>query len=136
VADQKQLSAVERFLKKTPPQHEPETEEREVRDAYDGLRKTRGRPSITLDVRLKDGNRSGFSYAYLLRTDYVPGDTIRLHFAQAEIVIEGRRLSDLYSRLIDHREGAIQEGTEAEEGLKPEEVAHIERISINPEKSE
>ncbi len=129
---------LERFLNTSGPRHEPETEERELRDAYEGLRlsKTRGRAGITLDVRLKDGTRSGFSYAYLLRTDYEPGDKIRLHFAQGLIVIEGRRLSDLYNRLIDHREGVIQEGTEAEDGLKPENVAHIDHITINAEETE
>jgi hypothetical protein len=138
VPDTKHRSAVERFLGNSAPRHEPETEEAEVRDAYDGLRtpKSRGRAHITLDVRLKDGNRSGFSFAYLLRTDYVPGDTIRLHFAQAEIVIEGRRLSGLYSRLIEHRVEVIQEGTETEEGLKADDAAHIERITINDKHEE
>lgn len=138
MADTKHRSAVEKFLGNSSPRHAPETEGPEVRDAYEGLRtpKTRGRAGITLDVRLADGSRSGFSYAYLLRTDFVPNDTIRLHFAQAEVVIEGRRLSDLYERLIDHREGAIQGGTETEEGLKPADAAHIDRITINNKEEE
>jgi hypothetical protein len=67
---------------------------------------------------------------YLTRIDYVPGDTLRMHFAASEIVIEGRRLSGLYRRLLDHRVESIQEGTEAEEGLKPEDAAHVDRITI------
>jgi hypothetical protein len=51
VADQKHRSAVERFLNKTPPQHEPEVEGQQVRDAFEEVRapKTRGREAAAQD---------------------------------------------------------------------------------------
>ncbi len=132
MADAKHRTAVERFLGNVKPRHEPETEQAQIRDAFEEVRapKTRGREGITLDVRLADGRCSGFSYAYLIRADYVPGDTVCLHFAGSDIVIEGRRLSGLYRRLLDHRVEAVQQGTESEEGLKPDDAAHIDDIKI------
>lgn len=124
-------TAYERILGKAP-RHEPEVEEAEVRDAFDdgGYTKTRGREAIMLDVRKANGQRHAMSYAYLTRIDYEPGDLMKLHFADEVVQVRGRRLADLYSRLMDHRVVAIQEGTLAEEGLKPEGAAHIDRLEI------
>jgi hypothetical protein len=36
----------------------------------------------------------------------------------------------MYETVSEHRARFIQEGTESEEGLKPEEAAHISRIVI------
>jgi hypothetical protein len=132
MADTKHHTAVERFLGKAAPRHEPEVEEALAREAFEEVRapKPRGRESISLDVRLASGRCSGFSYAYLVWADYVPSDVITLHLAQSAIVIEGRRLTDLYRRLLDHRVESVQEGTESEEGLKPDAAAHIDRITI------
>jgi len=131
VGDQKFSSAVNRILNK-PPLHEPEVGGEPFRDAFEEVRapKVRGREGITLNVRLADGRCEGFSYAYLVRVKYVPGDTLKLQFVQTEIVIEGRRLAPLYLRLLDHRVEAVQEGTDTEEGLKPDDASHIDTISI------
>lgn len=132
MAEQKFANRLDQILNKVPARHEPEVEGRQVRDAFDEVRapKVRGREGITLNVRLADGSCIGYTYAYLTRVKYVPGDTLKLQFVQSEVVIEGRKLRDLYSRLLDHRVEAVQEGTETEEGLKSEEAAHIDSISI------
>jgi hypothetical protein len=139
LADTTHRNPLDRFIHSRPtPRHEPEVEERLPRDAYEEVRapRTRGREGLMLDVRLKGGRCSGFPYAYLVRVDYFPEDTIHLHFPQGQIVVEGRNLSDLYRRLLDHRVEAVQEGTEAEESLKPEEAAHISSITINENEEE
>ena len=133
MGDQKFVSAVDKILGKSPPRHEPEAGGEQFRDAFDEVRapKVRGREGITLNVRLADGRCKGFSYAYLVRVKYVPGDTLTVQFVQTEIVIQGRKLGPLYLRLLDHRVEAVQEGTDTEEGLKPDDASHIDSISIN-----
>ena len=133
MADAKRsTSAVERILGKTTPRHEPEVESAGVRDAFEDeeMPKSRGRAAIMLDVRKRDGQCHAMSYAYLTQVDFEPGDRMKLHFADKVVQIGGRRLKSLYRRLLEHRVHAIQEGTDAEEGLKPEDVTHIDRIDL------
>ena len=133
MADLKYRTHVEQFERNVMPRHEPETQERQVRDSYEELRapKVRGRESITLEVRLANGRCFGFSYAYFVGTEFIPGDAITVQFAESKVLITGRRLRDLFTRLNDHRVEAVQEGTETEEGLKPDDAAHIDEIKIS-----
>jgi hypothetical protein len=123
-------SAIDRILGKTAPRLEPE--DADVRAAFDEVRapKSRGREGIMLDVRKADGQCYGMSYAYLTRIDFEPGDRMKLHFAGDVVQMEGRRLRSLYRRLLEHRVDAIQEGTDAEDDLKPEDAAHIDRLEL------
>jgi hypothetical protein len=109
------------------PKSEPEVEE--TRESFQEAR-ARSRESVMLDVRLADGTVESFPYAYLTRVRYLPGDTLVLRFGGDEIKAEGRNLSRLREAISEHRARFIQEGTEGEEGLKPEEAAHIGRIVI------
>lgn len=129
-------SAVDRLLGKTHPRHEPEVEAGGIRDAFDedAIPKSRGRAAIMLDLRKANGQCYGMSYAYLTRIEFDPGDRMKLHFAGEVVQIQGRRLRPLYQRLLEHRVHAIQEGTDAEEGLKPDEATHIERLDIIKQK--
>jgi len=120
-------SAVEKILKHPTPRHEPEVEE--ARESYQNAR-VQSRESIMLDVKLGDGSIESFPYAWLARATYQPGDTLCLQFGKHEIIIEGRNLSRLREIVTEHRARFIQEGTEGEEGLKPEDAAHIERIVV------
>lgn len=124
-------ATLDRILNRSP-RSEPEVEASDVRNAFDEVRapRTRGREGIMLDVRKANGQSHAMSYAYLIRVDFEPGDRLRLHFAADVILVEGRRLGGLYRRLIEHRVDAIQEGTEAEDGLKPEDAAHIDRLDL------
>ncbi|MCW5631891.1 MAG: hypothetical protein KIT17_01010 [Rubrivivax sp.] len=124
--------AIERILSRAQQQPEEEPTDAEVREAYGEVRapKTRGREALMLDVRKANGECHGLSYAYLMRVDFDPGDMLKLHFADATVQVGGRRLQALYRRLLEHRVEAIQEGTDAEEGLKPEDAAHIDRIEL------
>lgn len=127
-------AAIERILGRTqqPGEDEEEADDGEVREAYGEVRapKARGREALMLDVRRADGQCHGMSYSYLMRVDFEPGDLLKLHFAEAVVQVGGRRLQPLYRRLLEHRVEAIQEGTEAEEGLKPEDAPHIDRIQL------
>jgi hypothetical protein len=106
-----------------------EPEEEEARATFQEGR-ARSREAVMLDVRLADGTVVSFPYAYLTRLKYVPGDTLILRFGADEVRVEGRNLARLRDAISEHRARFIQEGTEAEEGLKPEEAAHIGRIVI------
>ena len=100
-----------------------------VREAFQEGR-TRSRDSVMLDVRFATGDVESFNYAYLTRISYKPGDSLRLQFGGYVIQVEGKRLSRLRDSVSEHRARYIQEGTDAEEGLKPEDAAHIDSILI------
>ena len=107
----------------------------EPREAFDDAR-PRSREDIMLDVRLKDGTREAFNYAYLVKVTFTPGDTLLLRFGTDEVKVQGRRLAPLYERLTEHRARFIQEGTETEEGLKSEDAAHIDAIELSERNDE
>jgi hypothetical protein len=107
----------------------------EGRDAFQEAR-TRSRDCVMLDVRLASGAVESFNYAYLVRVSYKPGDRLRLQFGNTAVQIEGRRLARLREMVAEHRCSAISEGTDAEEGLKPEDAPHIESIEIIQESEE
>jgi hypothetical protein len=129
VADQqlKQRSIAEKILQDRWPKHEADNDG--ARDISEEAL-TRGRESLMLDVRLANGTVESFPYAYLTRLKYVPGDTLTLRFGADEVTAEGRNLGRWRDAISQHRARFIQEGTEAEEGLKPEDAAHIGRIVI------
>jgi hypothetical protein len=89
----------------------------------------RSREDIMLDCRFSKGNRQAFGYAYLGSIVY-DGGTITLIFAETQVVIDGRNLDRLYDALCQHRVPFIQQGSETEEALKPDDEPHIERIDI------
>jgi hypothetical protein len=120
-------SVVEKILQHPAPRHEPEVEE--ARESHQNAR-AHSRENIMLDVKLADGSIESFPYAWLSRVKYQPGNTLILRFGKDEVTIEGRNLSRLRDVVTEHRTRFIQEGTDGEEGLKPEKAAHIDRIVI------
>jgi hypothetical protein len=123
----KRSSIVEQLLKKPSPQHEPETEE--TIDSYQEGR-ARSRPSLMLDLRLVDGTIESFPYAYLTRVRFSPDDTIAMRFGKDEVRVMGRNLYRLFETITEQRTRFIQEGADGEEGLKPVDAVHVERIEI------
>ena len=109
--------------------------EESVREAYDE-RPRRSDDDLMLDVRFSDGSRSALNYGYLVRIDYQPSDQLKLMFGLDTVVVEGRRLLPLYELLRRHRAKYVQEGTAAEDGLKPEEAPHIDRINFEKGKED
>ena len=83
-----------------------------------------------LDLRFTDGSLVNLDYAHLSRAKYLPEGAIVLRFGMDEVRAEGKNLARLYTAITEHRARFIQEGTAAEEGLKPEDGTHIERIVI------
>ena len=110
-------------------------EDESVRESFAGNRNRED--DLMLDVRLKDGTRCALAYGTLMKIFFSPADQLKLAFASGIVVIEGRRLITLYDLLRRHRARFVQEGTVAEEGLKPEDAAHIDSIHFeNPEEDE
>jgi hypothetical protein len=126
-SQQKRRPMVDRLGSDHWPRLEPEAEE--VRESFQEAR-ARSRESLMLDVRLANGTVESFPYAYLTRVKYLPGDTLILRFGRDEVTAEGRNLSRLREAISEHRARFIQEGTDGEEGLKPEEAPHITQINI------
>lgn len=119
--------AGEKILQHTAPRHEPEVEE--ARESHQNAR-ARSREAVMLDVKMSDGSIESFPYAWLGHVRYEPGDTLILRFGGKDINIEGRNLSRLREIISEHRMRFVQEGTDGEEGLKPEDAAHIDSIEI------
>ncbi len=119
------------FSERVIPAHWPK-DEPEVEEAKESFQEARAnsRESVMLDVRLSDGTIESFPYAYLTRVRYVPGDRLMLRFGADEVQVEGRNLARLRDAISEHRMRFIQEGTEEDEGLKPDEAPHIGRIVI------
>jgi hypothetical protein len=46
-------------------------------------------PTPMLDVALANGDIESFSYAYLTRVQFTPGDTVTLHIGDVKVFIEG-----------------------------------------------
>lgn len=108
---------------------EPESD---VREAFEEAR-PRSREDIMLDVRLRDGSREAFAYAYLTKIKYTPKDVVRIEFGITVVKIAGRRLARLYEALCEHRVRFVQEGNVAEEALREPGDAHIDEIRIDQE---
>jgi hypothetical protein len=107
-----------------------------IRESFAGSRGN-GDDDLMLDVRLKDGTRCALAYGTLMKIFFSPSDQLKLAFASDIVVIEGRRLTTLYDLLLRHRARFVQEGTVAEEGLKPEDSAHIDHIHFEkPEEND
>jgi hypothetical protein len=87
-------------------------------------------PTPMLDLVLRNGTVESFSYAYLTHVRYEPGGRLTLHFADDVVVIEGRNLGEIRQKIRMHKASEIYEGIEAEEALKPENAAHVERIYL------
>jgi hypothetical protein len=124
-------SLLDRIGKRSEP--ESASQDDAVRESFAGSRGN-SEDDLMLDVRLKDGTRCALPYGTLLKVDFSPADQLKLEFAANTVVIEGRRLLALYDLLRRHRARFVQEGTMAEDGLKPEDAAHIDNIHFeNPE---
>ena len=114
---------------------EPPAPEEEIRESFDGSRPNSDDDQM-LDVRFSDGSRCALAYGSLFKVDYNPADQLKLAFAGDTVVIEGRRLLPLYDLLRRHRARFVQEGTAAEDGLKPDDASHIDNIHFEKTKED
>jgi hypothetical protein len=106
-------------------------------DSAEAMRETRSAVTTPmLDLILRDGTVESFSYAYLSRVRFDPRGRLLLHFGDDIAVIEGRNMADIREKVRMHKASEIYEGIEAEEALKTESEAHIERIYLTSVKEE
>ena len=105
--------------------HALESEPQEaLRDARPAL------PAPMLDLVMSTGHVESFGYAYLSRVSFDPRGRLLLFFGDDVAVLEGRNMEDIRQKVRLHRANEINEGVEAEEALKPESAAHVERIYL------
>ena len=71
-----------------------------------------------------------FDYAHLVKSRFEPEGRIVLRFGEDKVIAEGKNLLQLYGKITEHRQRFIEEGTEAEEQLKPEDAFHIDNIQV------
>jgi len=128
----KRRSAVEQFSQRGP-RHEPEV--KETLDAYQEARQTM-REVVRLQLRLVDGTIESLDYLRMGRITFEPQGRIIIRHGRVRAVIEGKNLHRLFSAVDEHRRRFVQEGTEAEEGLKPEESEHVDKIYFEENEEE
>lgn len=126
-APPKPVLAVNKYLRSPLTHNEPDADE--AMNAFQEAR-AHSREALMLDVRFTDGTIESFDYASLRRVRYRPDGSLVLRFGRDEVAAEGKNLQRLRDAISEHRARFIQEGTEAEQGLKDEDAAHIERIVI------
>jgi hypothetical protein len=115
----------------------PEAAEALEADSPEPLRDARlAVPTPMLDLVMRDGRVESFGYAYLSRVRFDPRGRLLLYFGDDVAVIEGRNLEDIRQKVRMHKASEIYEGIEAEEALKPESAAHVERIYLASAKEE
>lgn len=124
------ILAVDRYTKATPLPIHDETASDEASDAFQVARAKR-REATMLDVRLADGKIVTFPYHLLRKAIYQPEGVIVLKFGRDEVIAEGKNLHLLRDAITEHRARFIQEGTDAELGLKADDAPHIDSIVIN-----
>ena len=120
-------SAVQQLVDAAQPRHEPEVEQ--AIDDFQEAR-ARSREALMLDVRLADGKIASFDYGRLADSEFLPEGKFILRFGRKEITAEGKNLLRVYTTITEHRQRSIQEGTDIEEKLKPEDAPHIDKITI------
>lgn len=106
-----------------------EPQESETADAVQHGR-VKSREALMLDVRLRDGTVESFDYSLPKRVTYTRDGTLILRFGEDKIKLGGTGLDQVRQAVTEGRAKLIQEGTEAEQGVKPEDAAHIAWIEI------
>lgn len=113
------------ILDKVGPRHEPEVEEATLKEARLAI------PTPMFDVVFRTGLVRSFNYAYLSEVEFRPGDTLTIKYSTgAEIVIEGRGLSNHRQKVRLHRADEIRECSESELALQGDGVSQVESIHI------
>jgi hypothetical protein len=119
---------VHRYTKPVPPRHEPDEGQ-----AFDSFAEARAqsRDALMLDLKLASGRILSFPYSSLEFAEYLPTGTIHLRFRRHEAMLDGKNMHRLRELITEHRVRFVQEGTDIERGLKPEDAAHIDHIEIS-----
>jgi hypothetical protein len=116
----------ENLIRKTPQgPEESELAEEALKQA-----RARSREALMLDVKLKDGTIESFDYSLPKRVTYRPDGTLILRFGDDTIILGGINLERVRLAVTEGRARLVQVGTQAEEGLKPEEAAHVKWIEF------
>jgi len=71
---------------------------------------------LSLDLRFRNGNRHGFSYAFLFDVEYDASGMVWLTFGGVRVEIRGRNLTELYEKLLLHGVGYVQESPTSSSG--------------------
>jgi hypothetical protein len=119
-----------KYIKKS--SADSQEDKKEAADALQHAR-TRSREALMLDVQLKDGTIESFDYGLPKRVTYRQGGSLILQFGEDKIRVKGSNLNEMRQAVTEGRARSIQEGTQAEQDIAPEDAAHIESIEIEEE---
>ena len=120
-------STIQKIVDAAMPKHEPEVQA--AKDAYDEAR-AKSREAPMLEIRFRDGRVGCFPYTSLDEAWLLSEGKFTLRFGRKQIIAEGKNLRRLFDTIIEHRQRFICEGTDEEEAAKPEDVSHIDKITI------
>jgi hypothetical protein len=116
------ILSLSKYMKKSSAQSEEE-----LKEAADALQhaRARSREALMLDVHLKDGTIESFDYSLPKRVTYRPGGSLILQFGKDKIKVKGSNLREVRQAVTEGRARSIQEGTEAEKDIAPEDAAVV-----------
>ncbi len=104
-------------------------EEKEGAGNYREAR-ARAREAPMLDVVFTDGRIESFDYSLPRRVTYLPEGKLIVRFGGDTISAVGSNLGRVREQIVEGRRRFIRVGTEAEDGINPEDAPHIESIEI------
>lgn len=104
----------------------------EEKDVVDGYREARARArgAPMLDVVFTDGRIESFDYSLPKRVTFLPEGKLIVRFGGDSILAVGSNLARVREQIVEGRRRFIRVGTEAEEGMNPDDAPHIESIEI------
>lgn len=134
-------SVIDTYVSRTSEPLRKAAEEPETLDdlgAFSILRGVRDR-ALMLELRLKDGSSTAFSYAYLTQATFDPSEGIVLHFPNSTVRIIGTNLGAeirpnvrLFQSIIRHRVAWIHEADSAASlGTSTHDIV-IDELTIEP----
>jgi hypothetical protein len=83
----------------------------------------------SVTFRLKDGCQFAKPYHWLSELSFDPSTGIRLHYSDADILIHGRNLRNMFTLLSEYKIRWLQEVDRPTSLLLPDSVCVIERVS-------
>lgn len=126
---EEKTGVLDKYFKQPEKPVEAFDDELESYQAY-GVLRVGGRQALMLDVRHYNGNRWGFSYAYLMGVEFNPSEGITLRFTSATVTLTGWKLHPVYDGLLRHAVTYVQEGNRRTD--QPGEAeTFIDGITVN-----
>lgn len=134
-------SVIEHYTSRVAPRAPVSQESTEAAEDYGAFGLLRGvrERALMLELRMKDGSSTAFSYAYLVKATYEPSEGITLHFGGSTVTIVGTHLGKevlsgltVFGALLRQRVPWLQEADQAASLQAEKASIIIDEIRIEP----